>query len=251
MAGGYDDDPVVAGEALLRMPGFWAAYFGWIKDPDARESSPAKWFGVSEEETAVAYEALYDESAWPAIRIPFADGHVAVVFQRNFPDDPGTEYFIQHPDWGRDGFLATLEGHWAGPGLAWRELVHIARNPGPEEAGGIQDPHQWLLLLLPAVGDADRPDDAADLVVEALASLGLPAERASQLASRLLRNPFWGDAIGHWAFAEHRPDDGDEVFAGILECDANLSPRCGVRLAQGISREQSDRLARALGTWPE
>jgi hypothetical protein len=29
-----------------------------------------------------------------------------------------------------------------------------------------------------------------------------------------------------------------------------MSPRFGVRLAQGITRAQSDRLARALGTWP-
>jgi hypothetical protein len=239
---GYDDYPVMPGEALLEMPGFWAAYFGWIEESE---------FGVSEAEFDEAFAALYDESEWPVFRIPFSDGHVAVVVHRNFPEDSGIEYFIQHPGWGRIGYLASLEGHWAGPGLAWRELVHIARNPGPEDAEGIRDPHQRLLLLLPALGDAERPDDAADLVIEALVSIGLPAERASRAANLLLINPMWGDDVGHWAFPERRPDDGDGVFAGILECDYHHSPRCGKQLALGITREQSDRLARALGTWPE
>ena len=198
---GYDDYPVVAGEALLEMSGFWAAYFAWIEESesdedsdadDAGEFTPAEWFGVSEAEFDEAYAALYDEPEWPVFRIPFPDGHMAVVVQRNFPEDSGTEYFIQHPGWGRIGYLATLDGHWAGPGLAWRELVHIARNPGPEEAEGIRDPHQRLLLLLPALGDAERPDDAAGLVVEALVSIDLPAERASRAANRLLFNQCGG-----------------------------------------------------------
>ena len=42
-----------------------------------------------------------------------------------------------------------------------------------------------------------------------------------------------------------------QAAAGILECNLSPSPRHGIRLAQGITREQSDRLARALGTWPE
>ncbi|MCM2416604.1 hypothetical protein [Streptomyces sp. RKAG293] len=41
-----------------------------------------------------------------------------------------------------------------------------------------------------------------------------------------------------------------DPFVGILYCDEPGSPRCGIRLAQGITRDQSNRLAQALGTWP-
>ncbi|MFD4934653.1 hypothetical protein [Streptomyces virginiae] len=43
---------------------------------------------------------------------------------------------------------------------------------------------------------------------------------------------------------------GEDPFPGILYCDDPHSPRSGTRLAQGITRDQSDRLAPALGTWP-
>jgi hypothetical protein len=247
----YSGAPVVAGEGLLQMPGFWAAYFQVVEGQwgDEDELTTAEWFGVSQEELAEAYAALYGESQWPAIKIPFSDGHVAVVLECNLPEDSGTEYYVEHPDWGRQGFLATISGHGAGPGLAWRELMHIVRATAADDMAGVRDPHQRLLLLLPALGDAACPGDAADLVADALMSIGLPADRAAHGASLLLSS--WANDNAQWTYAPHRPDDGDEVFAGILECNLSSSPRHGIRLAQGITREQSDRLARALGTWTQ
>jgi hypothetical protein len=104
-------------------------------------------------------------------------------------------------------------------------------------------------MLLPIAADADRPEDGTGLVVDALVSIGLPAEQASSVANRMFSQPLWDPA--HWAFPKQRPDANGEVFAGILQCDFHGSPRAGVRLARGITREQSDQLARALGTWPE
>ncbi|MFJ8011003.1 hypothetical protein [Streptomyces sp. NPDC096339] len=71
-----------------------------------------------------------DEEAWPAIRIPFAGGHTAVVLHRNYPDDAGIEYFVAHPEWDRHGHLAVADGHYAGPGLAWPGAP-IRRRPHP------------------------------------------------------------------------------------------------------------------------
>lgn len=135
MISGYEDDPLVAGEGLLSRPGFWAAYLMWMCETDDEDGEPAaEWFGADEADLDAAYEELVDEGQWPVLRIPFGGGHSVVVVNRNFPEDQGTEYFVTHPEWGsRHGFLATLDGHQAGPGLSWRELVHIV-NSVPSDA---------------------------------------------------------------------------------------------------------------------
>lgn len=244
---GYDEDPLVAGEPLLALPGFWAAYLLWLCEVDEDvEEAEADWFGVTDADVDAAYEALTAEDRWPTFRIPFDGGHTAVVIGRNFPEDPGTEYLITNAEWGRPGFLATIDGHQAGPGLAWRELVHIADNPD-SAVPGIHDPHARLLLLLPALGDVDVPPDAEHVIADALVSIGALTDKASALAPRLLDNPMWEPARWSLPAAFH---DASERFDGILECDGPMSPRCRLRLARGITRELSNGLARALGTWP-
>ncbi|MBU2664178.1 hypothetical protein KOI35_11805 [Actinoplanes bogorensis] len=244
MIDGYEDDPVVAGEDLLDRPGFWAAYLMGMCE---RDENVPDLFGVDNDDLDTAADALMDEEAWPAFRIPFGGGHTAVVVFANFSEDAGIDYFVTHADWDRRGFLATIDGHFAGPGLAWRELVHIARTPD-RSSPGVHDPHARLLLLLPALGDRDTPADAVDVVARALRSAQVvPEHETERLVARLLDHPMF--AAARWTMPEpHR--DGDEVFGGILVCDAEHSPRRGIRLAQGITREQNDRLARALGTGP-
>ncbi|MEU3792371.1 hypothetical protein [Streptomyces fructofermentans] len=249
MIEGYEDDPLVAGEELLSRPGFWAAHLLWLGETgEGPEPEPA-WFGADEADADAAYEALCDETRWPVFRIPFAGGHSVLVLGRNLAEDAGTEFFVTHPSWDRLGHLATADGHQAGPGLAWRELIHIARTPDPA-AEGVQDPHARLLLLLPALGDADLPEDALGVLRDALVRVGTPARRAAAVAEALLvEHPLWEPAT--WTPQGPSPLSGGQgPFTGILCCDESGSPRCGTRLAQGISLEQSDRLARALGTWP-
>ncbi|MBC6458500.1 hypothetical protein [Actinomadura sp. HBU206391] len=245
---GYDDDSLVAGEHLLSHPGFWAAYLMWLTGKDDEFEKPdEEWFGADAADAGAAYEALNDEENWPVFRVPFGGGHTAVVVQRNFPDDWGTEYFITHPDWGRLGYLATIDGHQAGPGLSWQELIHIANTPGPS-GEGVHEPSARLLLLLPALGDADLPTNAVATIASALIAAGAPAATAPRTAELLLDNPMWEPA--HWAVPGESPLSGAEPpFADILLCDGVMSPRCGMRLAQGITRTQSDHLAQALGTW--
>ncbi|MFH9552758.1 hypothetical protein [Streptomyces sp. NPDC017435] len=242
---GFENAPLVAGEELLELPGFWAAYLMWLSETQEYDPVP-EWFGVDGADAAEAWQALSHEDRWPVFRIPFAGGHTALVLGCNLRDDPGTEYLITHPEWGRHGHLATLGGHQAGPGLSWRELTHIARTPDLD-ASGVQAEYVRLLLLLPALGDRDLPQDAEKTLSDALAHAGLPDTLG--LAQALLADhPLWEPA--EWTLSAASPLSGSqEPFPGILQCDEPMSPRCGTRLAQGITREQSDLLAHALGTW--
>ncbi|MGW1979550.1 hypothetical protein [Streptomyces sp. NPDC001889] len=246
---GWEEAPVVAGEELLALPGFWAAHLLWLSGTEEHDPT-LSWFGVDGADADAACSALSDEDRWPVFRIPFAGGHTAMVLCWNLPDDPGTEYVITHPGWGRrHAGLATVGGHSSGPGLSWRELHHIARTPDLT-APGVHAEFARLLLLLPALGDQDLPGEAVGVVGGALLHAGLPKELVPSLARVLLTDhPLWEPAA--WAFPSASPlSGGREPFPGILHCDGLTSPRCGTHPARGIGREQSDRLARALGTWP-
>ncbi|MFJ9817276.1 hypothetical protein ACIRU3_18750 [Streptomyces sp. NPDC101151] len=76
----------------------------------------------------------------------------------------------------------------------------------------------------------------------------MPAGHTPWLVEHLLDHPLRAPA--QWALPGPSPLSGDvDPYRGILICDGPMSPRCGTRPAQGISRERSDRPARALGTW--
>ncbi|WFB05669.1 hypothetical protein LRS74_00550 [Streptomyces sp. LX-29] len=94
---GYENDPLVAAEELLALPGFWAAYVLWMCQTEETEPDPL-WFGADEADTDAAYETLTAEERWPVFRIPFSDGHSVVIVGRNFAEDLGTEYFVSHPE---------------------------------------------------------------------------------------------------------------------------------------------------------
>ncbi|MBT2546050.1 hypothetical protein J7E99_36650 [Streptomyces sp. ISL-44] len=250
MIDGYDDAPLVPGEELVGLPGFWAVSLIWLCGAGDEDGEPEfEWFGADEADVDAACEALMGEERWPAFRIPFGDGHTALVVSRNCPDDPGTEYLVSHPDWdGRHGYFASIGPHQAGPGLSWRELTHIASTPDLT-APGIHDPDVRLLLLLPALGDLDSPTDATSAIAAALTRTGTRASRAPRLAAMLLRNTIWEPA--HWTLPTASPlSGGGQALRRLLECDSAESPRAGAQLAQGITQDQSDRLARALGAWP-
>ncbi|GAA2776894.1 hypothetical protein [Streptomyces showdoensis] len=245
---GYEDAPLTTREDLLSLPGFWPAYLLWLCRTGDEEPRPG-WFGADEADTDAAIEALTDGERWPVFRIPFGAGHSVVVVGRNLADDTGTDYFVTHGEWERHGHLASVDGHHAGPGLAWRELVHIAATPDLD-APGVHTHHARLLLLLPVLGDADLPPEAAWLVADALLQAGVGDDEAPGLAEALLEeHPLWESP--EWTLAGASPlSGGEDPFPGILYCDDPHSPRCDTRLARGITRDQSARLARALGTWP-
>ncbi|MFB7666461.1 hypothetical protein ACFC1R_21325 [Kitasatospora sp. NPDC056138] len=264
------DDPPLPEEGLLSRPAFWAAYLVrmWALDaPDGHLVS--QWFGTDTTGADAAWELYLNDVC--RFRMPFGDGHSAWVTSCELPTDWGTEYSVSHPDWDRPAHLAHITRYAApragthedqqGPGLSWRELRHIADTPDPA-APGVHDPHARLLLLLPALGDATVPARAAEVIGAALVSAGVPAAEAVRAARFLLDRPIWEAA--HWTvparpapgrWRRRRPrrpraaaQGGERRAAGILQCDAPASPRFGAPVARGITREQGDRLARALGT---
>ncbi|MFE4973341.1 hypothetical protein ACFRAR_14650 [Kitasatospora sp. NPDC056651] len=241
---GYENEPLATGEELVHLPGFWAAYLLWLAEGEDLDPEPAL-FGADPADVDAAYERLSDPATWPVVRLPLRHGHSILVVHRNAAEDEGVDYYLAHPDWDRPRSLASTEGHFTGPGLAWRELVHIARHPG--DGPGITDPDARLLLLLPVLGDADLPADAAATVTGALTATGTPPEAAATLAEALLDHPFWDGETWYFAGAA-APLGGAGTTAHtsrVLLCGGAHSPR-GSRL--GLSPDQEARLAEALGT---
>ncbi|MFC9492563.1 suppressor of fused domain protein [Streptomyces hydrogenans] len=74
---GYESAPLVAGDELTGLPGFWAAYLLWMCRTEENPPEPS-WFGADEADTDAAYEALADETRWPVFRIPFYAHHLDV-----------------------------------------------------------------------------------------------------------------------------------------------------------------------------
>lgn len=233
---------IAPAEHLLGLPGFWPVFYAPVWDEFVAEPEV---FGADSADVDEAASVLYEaEEVWPAFRIPMAGGHVLWIVHRNFPDDSGTDYLIAHPDWDRHAYLASIDGHFSGPGLSWPELVAVAES-APAGAEGVVDPGLRLLLLLPAFGDADLPErEAVARIAGALEAVGAAAEAAPGLAERLLDHGFW--EAPSWSVRGGSPLSGSAVLPSPLAlCDGEYSPRT-VRLGLGITAEQERALADAL-----
>lgn len=240
---GYENDPLIPGEELLALPGFWATHLLLLAEGEDFEPEPTL-FGADGADVDAAYGRLCGATAWPVIQLPMQDEHRILIIYRNLPDDSGVDYYLSHPDWDRMAPLASLDGHFSGPGLAWRELAHIARHPG--DGPGITDPHARLLLLLPVLGDADLPADAVVTIASALASIGTPAADRAGLAEALLDHPFWNGETWYFERAGFPLSGGATTGTSrVLRCAGSYSPRI---VPLRLSPEQDARLAEALGT---
>ncbi|MEU8648051.1 hypothetical protein AB0C91_39870 [Streptomyces sp. NPDC048674] len=233
---------IAPAEQLLRLPGFWPAYYVPTWDDFADEP---ELFGADGADVDAAVDALYGPvDPWPAYRLPLAGGHVLWIVHSNHPEDSGTDYVITHPAWSRSGRPASIEGHFSGPGLSWPELPAVAGS-APPGAEGVLDPGTRLLLLLPAFGDADVPtEEAVRRIADALTGAGMAAEAAPGAAVRFLDHPFWDGPT--WTPQGPSPLSGTTREPSPLPlCDGPYSPRT-VRLAQGITADQERALAAAL-----
>ncbi|MFI2207052.1 hypothetical protein ACH47Z_41440 [Streptomyces sp. NPDC020192] len=233
----YLDFELVASEQLAREPAFWLVHL-LVTMGDL--SADADEYGV----TPSAYEAMLErlsdaEQPWPVLRVPFGGGHTAFAVYANFEDENTVEFAIRHPAWGRLGHLGQCGPESAGPGLSWAELTAIAASV-PESAsdtGGLVDPAQRLLLLLPMLGDSATPEEAWTVVARALSNCGIPGDVALRFARELLGTeaddrhvePFWTVA-------------GDNP---VPVCSSRYSPR-QVPIALGITLNQAQALADAL-----
>lgn len=86
---GFENAPLVAGEEMPALPGFWAAYLMWSSRTQEYDPVPA-WSGVDGADADAACDALSGEDRWPVFRIPSGGGHTAVVLGCTVPEDPGT-----------------------------------------------------------------------------------------------------------------------------------------------------------------
>ncbi|MEU4097545.1 hypothetical protein [Streptomyces sp. NPDC026673] len=244
---GYDHGPLTAAEPLTDRPGFWANHLlGWCEaGPDGERPEP-EWFGDDGADTDALAEVLLDERAWPVLRVPFGEGHCAVVVYRNLDGDAGLDFLLTHPDWMRAEVLASWDGDRFGPGLGWPELTHIADSvPDSGTAGGLLDPAARLLLLLPVLVDGRRHASVAvPRIAAALVAVGVPEESAALAAGCLVGGPV--DGVWHdpaWG----SPLSGGGSPAGESDGPAGPGPLPGL----GLTSAQAERLTRDLGAHAE
>ncbi|MFD8725812.1 hypothetical protein ACFV2H_49775 [Streptomyces sp. NPDC059629] len=177
---GYEGGPLTHRAGLLDEPLFW---LGHLSSCAHGEEVEELLFGADYEAAGAFHRGLWERAEWPTFTVPLADAHRVHIVCRTLADDAGTDYLLHHPDWDRAEPLARDDGHFMGPGLSWPELVAAADNALP--GGSTADPHARLLLLLPAFGDDEVPDDAVDRLAAALrARTGV--EAPEPLASALL-----------------------------------------------------------------
>ncbi|MBC6456542.1 hypothetical protein [Actinomadura sp. HBU206391] len=161
---GYSGGPYTHHREFLDEHLFW---LGHLHSCAGSEEAEELLFGPDYEASGEFHLQMNDTADWPTFTLALTAGHRFHIVCRTFEDDPGTDYLLHHPDWEQAELLAADEGHFMGPGLSWPELTAIAFNGQP--GGSAADPHARLLLLLPALGDDDLPDDAPAILAPALA----------------------------------------------------------------------------------
>jgi hypothetical protein len=102
---------------------------------------------------------LSSETEWPVLSLRLPGRRSAHVVFRNYPEDYGVDYLLDDPVWPEPLCLASIEGHFSGPGLRCKEALWLA-DAAHLAANGVTTPWMRLLLLLPMVTEADAsPDD--------------------------------------------------------------------------------------------
>ncbi|WP_329254289.1 hypothetical protein OG223_28095 [Streptomyces sp. NBC_01478] len=198
---GYEGGPLVEGGGHLDNPLFWPVHLGsCLRGEDAQRAA----FGADWDAAMRLYNVLSAEKEWPTFSVPLRSGHTIHIVYRNYDGDRGVDYLIHHPTWPSAEILAVVDGHFMGPGLGWPELLSAASQ---QSAKGVGDHDSRLLLLFPALGDAQLPDDAAIALTTALRTLTW-IEEPADVASLLLENQ------GHWAPAYWTSANGVRINDG-------------------------------------
>ncbi|MEU6240978.1 hypothetical protein [Streptomyces sp. NPDC047024] len=176
---GYDSDLLAHLPELLDEPLFWLGHLASVPQD---EETAELLFGADYDAAEDFHSDLRGHADWPAFAVPVRGGRIHVVY-RNLEGETGTDYLLHHPAWDRIELLARDDGHFMGPGLSWPELVAAADNGLP--GGSTSDPHDRLLLLLPAFGDTVVPAGATERLAAALHAL-TPVEDPVRTAAALL-----------------------------------------------------------------
>ncbi|BCY10466.1 hypothetical protein [Actinoplanes sp. L3-i22] len=184
---GVPADVLADGTALLERRVFWLAMFDGCADPELIGAL----FGDDDDPLDLD-EEIRASGTWPVI--PIGERFAQIIWHG--PElEGGDDYVVLAP--GRAISVAAREGHGYGPGLSWGEFRRIATTP------------RRVLLALPALGDADAPPEAFDLVSAALLSVGNNVPAVAAAAARQIL-----DSPAHWV--------GDET---VLVCDGEYAVR--------------------------
>ncbi|MFC6884748.1 MULTISPECIES: hypothetical protein [Actinomadura] len=210
---GYEDDPLSDGSDLLNDPSFWAVHALTVGATGLDDLQGG--FGVDIEDAEVLSEQLFDPDRWPVFSVRLRSRATVHVIYRNLTDDMGVDFLLSHPAWPHAFQLAAIDGCLVGPGLSWRELDAIAHQPPSSAPTSIGDPARRLLLLLPALGDADLPDDAVSVLTTALGRITASPVPQHVAEALLFKNAaYWEPA--HWR----------RLPNSALICDEPHSRRC-------------------------
>jgi hypothetical protein len=199
----YDDvDPGVLSDGawLLDRPEFWAQLLDGWAETELVEAVLNRSPGTME-----LWDEVADSGRWPVLRLGAGDSDLAVVLWHGHDHEGGLDFLVLPHGTGRCLSVASVEGHDWGPGLSWPEALRLV------DRGTLGTPAQRLVLLQPAIGDADAPATATALLADALIAVCAPDAGpvvARETARQLLDDP------ARWS----RRD-------GALVCDAENSPR--------------------------
>ncbi|MEV0690932.1 hypothetical protein [Streptomyces sp. NPDC050388] len=181
---GYDGGPLTHHPELLDERLFWLGHL--VSCADGSEEGMELLLGADYDAADDFHRRLHERADWPVFTVPLVGGHRLHVVYRTLQGESGTDYLVHHPDWDRAELLAVDDGHFMGPALSWPELLTAADNGLP--GGSTTDPDARLMLLLPALGDDDVPDDhATGRLASALRAL-VGVEDPEALAAALMEN---------------------------------------------------------------
>ncbi|MER7758175.1 hypothetical protein [Streptomyces sp. NPDC097619] len=228
---GYEGGPLTHRPELLEEPLFW---LGHLASCVHGEEDAELLFGADYDAADEFQGELWEKAEWPAFTLPLPAGHRLHVVYRTFEDDAGVDYLLHHPDWDRAELLACDDGHFRGPALSWSELVGAADGALP--GGSTTDAHARLLLLLPAFGDDEVPEDAPDRLAEALRAL-TGVEDPQALAVVLLEGQGAPGPV-HWTTTPQGPkvNNGDHSPRNPTH-PAALSPTSQSRVTTALTPE--------------
>jgi hypothetical protein len=225
---GYADHPLIDGREVLNDPLFWPVHLLQYTGGDPGELGAA--FDVDEAEIWRSYRRLSDEHRWPAFSISLPSGHLLSLVYRNLKEDSGYDYHLHHPGWAKPVLLATVEGHYLGPGLCWGELLAVTRSGAV--TGAMLSPEGQMLLLLPIMADTDLPANAVDKLAAALQTFG--ASRQPRPLAQLLL-----DGQGMW---------GPQPWQMVGGMRISAASRYATRSPEVLSDAILTEITMALGT---
>ncbi len=167
---------------------FWPAHL--LAAGGARDA-PAS-FDVDLADVDAVLDELQRMDRWPAFAVSVGDRNNINLIWRNFDEDMGIDYVLTGEGFESSLVVAALEGGFVGPAWSWRELLDLAEQPDTRRSTA-----ERLLILLPALGDADLPSTAVDVVADAVTAVG-GSRNQIDIARQLLAasGRYWGAT--HW-----------------------------------------------------